>query len=343
MTSFTRRNLLAGASAAALGTMARVGRSAGAVKSKRDLMQEVLNTQARPGYIPAGFFMHFGVKGDAAVKAHLDHFHGTGMDFVKIQFDEQTLQLNEPVKTPQDWNKVPVFAEKWWEPSLYLLRSLVREAKREALMIQTLFSPYQMAKQAVPWRTLLDHARQDPEAVCRGMENITLSLLHFAQAAARAGADGFYTCTQGGETNRFADRALFNRVVKNYDMLLYKEAAQLVPYNIMHVCDYDGSYDDFTPRFQDYPGQVINVPLAANGKPLSLRQAAEIFKRPVMGGLNRLGVLSTGKPEEVKKATIAILNGAPANMVLGADCTVSQKTPIENLRIAIETAHAWRT
>ena len=67
MSSFTRRNMLTGGSAALLGTMAGVGRSAGGVKSKRDLMQQVLNMQAKPGYVPAGFFMHFEVKGDAAV------------------------------------------------------------------------------------------------------------------------------------------------------------------------------------------------------------------------------------------------------------------------------------
>ncbi len=360
MTELTRRELLQGASAVSLGALAEVGmtapraataaqgarpgRPSGPARSKRDLMIAVLNMEARPGYIPAGFFMHFGVKGDAAIKAHLDHFRGTGMDFVKIQFDEQTLSQppGNPIKAPQDWSKFPVYPEKWWEPSLYLLRGLVREAKSEALIIQTLFSPYQMAKQAVPWKTLVEHARQDPEAVCRGMENITLSLLHFAQAAARAGVDGFYMCTQGGETNRFAERALFARAVKNYDMLLCKEAMQLAPCNIMHICDYDGSYDDFAPRFQDYPGHVVNVPLEADGKPFSLRQAADIFKRPVMGGLNRQGVLAKGSPEEVRKAAAEALRDAPANVVLGADCTVDAKTPIENLRAAIRTAHEFR-
>jgi uroporphyrinogen decarboxylase len=345
MNSFTRRNLMRGAAMGSLAPLVsgRRARSAPA-PSKREYMQQVLNMSARPGYVPAGFFMHFGVKGDAAVKAHLDHFRGTGMDLVKIQFDEQTLQQppNNPVKTPQDWSKFPVYTEKWWEPSLYLLRGLVREAKSEALIVQTLFSPYQMAKQAVPWKTLVEHAKQDPDAVCRGMENITLSLLHFAQAAARAGADGFYMCTQGGETNRFAERTLFSRAVKNYDMFLYKEAMQLVPYNIMHICDYDGSYDDFAPRFQDYPGHLINVPLAAEGKPFSLRQAADLFKRPVMGGLNRQGILVTGTPEEVRKATLDVLKDAPANVVLGADCTVSAKIPRENLKIAIKTAHEFR-
>jgi uroporphyrinogen decarboxylase len=341
----TRRNLLKAAAVAPLAGMktAVARQSAGRPKSKRDLMQEVLHMEARPGYVPAAFFMHFGVTGDAAVKAHLDHFRGTGMDFVKIQMDEQSLPANNQVKTPQDWSKIPVCTEKWWEPSLYLLKSLIREAKPEALIIQTLYSPYQLAKQAVPWKVVVEHAKQDADSVCRGMENITLSLLHFAQAAARLGVDGFYTCTQGGETNRLADRALFQRTVKNYDMLLYKETAQLVPYNIMHICDYDGSYSDFGPRFQDYPGQVINVPLAADGKALSLSQAAAIFKRPVMGGLDRLGMLSTGSVDEVRRAALEVLKDAPANVILGADCTVSAKTPRENLRMAIRTAHEYRT
>ena len=317
--------------------------SAKPARSKRDRMLEVLNMDSKPPYVPAGFFMHFGVRGDAAVKAHLDYFHATGMDFVKIQFDEQTLSPADQVQTPRDWAKLPVLPEKWFESSLYLLKSLVREAKSQALIIQTLYSPYQMAKQAVPVKVLLDHVNQDADSVCRGMENITLSLLHFVQAASRAGVDGFYMCTQGGETNHIADRGLFNRTVKNYDMLLYKEISQLTSYNIMHICDYEGSYADFVPRFLDYPGQVVNVPLSADGNPLSLRQAAGIFKRPVMGGLNRLGIVSTGSPEEVRKAALEVLQDAPANVILGADCTVSAKTPIENLRTAIRTAHEYRT
>jgi len=312
-------------------------------KSKRDLMMKVLDMGKPPQYIPAGFFMHFGVTGDAAVKAHLDYFHATGMDFVKIQFDEQRLETKEPVKTPRDWAKIPILPESWFEPSLYLLKNLIKAAKPEALIIQTLYSPYQMAKQAVPWNVLVEHVNQDAEAVSRGMENITLSLMNFVQAAARLGVDGFYMCTQGGETNRIADRALFNRTIKNFDMMLYKQVTERVPYNIMHVCDYDGSYQGFTSRFQDYPGRVVNVPLSADAQPLSMRRAAEIFKRPVMGGLERLGAISNGTPDQAKAAALEVLKTAPANFILGADCTVNAKAPIENLRTAIQLAHEYRT
>ena len=255
--------------------------------------------------------MHFGVQGNAAVKAHLDYFRATGMDFVKIQFDEQQFAPNKDIKTPKDWAKFPVLSEKWFEPSLYLLQQLVKEAKSEALIIQTLYTPYQMAKQAVPWETLVAHVKEDAEAVSRGMENITLSLMNFVEASARVGADGFYLPTQGGETNRIADRALFNRAIKPHDMFMHKRASELTACNLLHVCDYDGVYEDFASKFHDYPGQVVTIPLIADGKPLSLSQAATIFGRPVMGGLDRHGVLQTGTPEEVKKAAAAVLQARP--------------------------------
>jgi uroporphyrinogen decarboxylase len=311
-------------------------------KSKRDLMMQVLDMSSTPSYIPAGFFMHFGVKGDAAIKSHLEYFRATDMDFLKIQFDELGLPQNDQIKSAKDWAKIPILPEKWFEPALYLLKNLVKEVKSEAMVIQTLYSPYQMAKQAVPWNILVEHVKQDAESVCRGMENITLSIMHFVQAAARLGADGFYTCTQGGETNRIADLSLFNRAIKNFDMILYKEVSQLVPYNIMHICDYDGTYEDFSIRFQDYPGQVINVPLEADNKQLTLAHAAEIFKRPVMGGLDRHGILSKGSPDDVKKATVEVLKNAPSNMILSANCTVDKNIPLENLKTAIKTAHEFR-
>ena len=79
----------------------------GRTKSKRDLVMDVLDRSKTPAYVPAGFFMHFGVTGDAAVKAHLDYFRATGMDFVKIQFDEQQFAPNKYIKTPKDWAKLP--------------------------------------------------------------------------------------------------------------------------------------------------------------------------------------------------------------------------------------------
>ena len=73
------------------------------------------------------------------------------------------------------------------------------------------------------------------------------------------------------------------------------------------------------------------------------KEAAKLFGRPFMGGLERKAELSTGKPAAVRKAAEAVLAQAPDQFILGADCTVLADTPWENLKTAIDTAHGYRS
>ncbi|MEY4382725.1 MAG: hypothetical protein RI995_267, partial [Bacteroidota bacterium] len=66
--------------------------------SNRELMMEFMDKDSRSNHIPGGFFMHFNKKGDEAVKAHLDYYKATKMDFVKIQFDGMSLPLMPEIK-----------------------------------------------------------------------------------------------------------------------------------------------------------------------------------------------------------------------------------------------------
>ncbi len=86
----------------------------------------------------------------------------------------------------------------------------------------------------------------------------------------------------------------------------------------------------------------MNTSLHLAGGPVSAREVARLFNRPFMGGLERLGTIARGSPDEIRKAARAALKDAPERFVLGADCTVPPDTPWENLRIAVETAHEYR-
>ena len=90
-------------------------------------------------------------------------------------------------------------------------------------------------------------------------------------------------------------------------------------------------------------GQSKNVPAGlhrANQTPICWRKGE--IQRPIMGGLDRHGILSTGSPDEVRKATLEALTQAPPNFILSADCTVNRTISMENLRRAIKTAHECR-
>ena len=109
--------------------------------------------------------------------------------------------------------------------------------------------------------------------------------------------------------------------------------------SILHVCDYQGSYDDLSP-FLDYPGHIVNCSLEVGERTLVPVEAATLFKRPFMGGLQRKGVLATGGKTDIEAAAEAVLEQAPEQFVLAADCTVPAETSWSNLRTAVDVAHS---
>ncbi len=311
--------------------------------NKRDVVLSLLDANKKPEYIPAAFFLHFDPVyhfGQAAVDKHLEYFHYTGMDIVKIQYERGFPHLPE-IKRPEDWAKMPLYRLDFYEPQLRVVEGLVKAAKAEALIILTLYSPFMCAAHTTSDATITEHIKENPQAVKRGMETITESLMQFVKAAIRLGLDGFYTSTQGGESGRFADPALFNECIRPYDLALMQEINRSCNFNILHVCDYQRPYSDLTP-FRDYPGHIVNAPLELTTGEITPKEVARIFRRPYMGGMNRKGILATGSQEQVAEAAEAVLQEAPEHFMLGADCTVPSETPWDNLKTAIEVAHSHK-
>jgi len=308
--------------------------------NKREAVLSLLQPGRQPGFTPAAFFLHFDPayqRGQAAVNKHLEYFRYTGMDFVKIQYEHRFPQLPQ-IQRPQDWGRMPFYKLDFYEEPLRVVEGLVKAAKSEALVILTLYSPFMFAGQTTSDATITAHIKENPEAVKRGMQVITDSLVGFVKECVRLGLDGFYTSTQGGESGRFDDRALFDECIRPYDLALIEEVNRTCIFNILHVCDYRLPYSDLAP-YVDYPGQVVNASLELTGGKISSKQAAALFKRPFMGGLNRLGVLAHGSQAEIRRAAAEALQDAPERFILGADCTVPSETPWENLRTAISVAH----
>jgi uroporphyrinogen decarboxylase len=172
------------------------------------------------------------------------------------------------------------------------------------------------------------------------MEIITESLLIFVRGCVDAGIDGFYHSTQGGETFRFEGSPLFDECIKPYELALMDEIDRTCQFNIMHVCDYAGSYTSYAP-FLDYPGHIVNASLELGSQKLTGQEVAEIFGRPFMGGLDRHGIIASGSPDEIKTAVQAACRTAPAEYILGADCTLPGDINWENIKTAIAAAHAF--
>lgn len=310
--------------------------------NKRDAVLSVLDSSRPQTYIPAAFFLHFPPEyhlGQAAVEKHLEFFRYTGMDFVKIQY-ERKFPTDENILRPKDWAKVAVLKSDFFEPMVETVEGLVKAVGKEALVIVTLYSPFMCAGHVGGNDRLAAHMAEDPDAVNKGMEIVTESLMNFVNACIEAGVDGFYHSTQGYERGRLADPELFHRCVKQWDLYVMSEINARCQFNVLHICDYHAPYDDLDP-FPEYPGSVVNVNPVVGGKRLTGEEICRLFQRPFMGGVERLGKIATGTVEDARQAAREALHQAPARYILAADCTVPSDTPWENLRAAIEEAHRW--
>jgi len=310
--------------------------------NKRDAVLSLLYDGAPSGYVPAAFFMHFDRgyhQGQAAIDKHLEYFRATGMDFVKIQY-EQSLPPGPPIRKPEDWAQIPRYAESFFEPTLRVVEGLVKAAHDEALVVMTLYSPFMLTMQLAGGVDLVQHLRENPDAVAKGLAHMTENELNLVRGCMRAGVDGFYASTQGGETFRFGSADFFQRYIKPTDLAVWNEIKGCA-FNILHVCDYVGGYSDLTP-FLDYPGHVVNCSLKLGDRTLLPTEVAQLFGRPYMGGLERKGVIATGSADEIRAAARGVLDQAPQRFILAADCTVPSDTPWDNLKAAIDTAHQYR-
>jgi uroporphyrinogen decarboxylase len=308
--------------------------------NKRDTLLSLISSTTKPDYTPAAFFLHFGPdykEGQAAIDKHLEFFNYTGMDLLKIQY-EQTVPT-ATIQHSADWANVPVCSAEHFEPTIRVVEGLVKAAKGEALAVLTLYSPFMWAKQTASEEVLTAHLWENPEAVKKGLEIMTENVLTLVRACKKAGVNGFYASTQGGESFHYKNSNIFADYIKPTDLTVWDELKSC-EFNILHVCDYEGGYDDLTP-FLDYPGQVVNCSLKLDDRTLTPKEASDLFKRPFMGGLERKGALATGTPDQVVAETKALLAQAPEHFMLGADCTVPGDTSWDNLKAAIDTAHGY--
>ena len=307
--------------------------------NKRERLLQWLAGKTDPSYTPAAFFLHFDPQyknGSASAKRHLEFFHQTGMDFLKIQF-EQTYQRQEFLEKPADWSKLALRKIDFYEPLLQTVRELVKSRKKDALILMTLYSPFMSAGQCATAPVLKSHLEENPDAVKRGLEILTESQLIFLRACIKAGVDGFYMSTQGSEKGRFAP-AIFANYVKPFDLVGMKEATAACPFNILHVCDYVAPYQHYDAVL-DYPGHVVNCNTKLTGGELPPNEIAKLFKRPYMGGLDRHGILANGTPAQVENEIKRVVKSAPGQFILGADCTVAAETDWKRLHHAIAVAH----
>lgn len=308
--------------------------------NKRDAIFSLIEGKRLDGYVPSAFFVHFGEgykTGDAAVNRHLEYFQTIDMDFIKVQYEAE-FPLLDTIKRPEDWEKIPFYKKDFYEKQLYVVKELVKKGKKSAPVIATLYSPFMSAGHSATGEVLTAHLKSDPEKVKKGMDIILESTLIFANECIKLGVDGFLSSTQGGEGFRFQDPSIFNTYVKPYDLVLMNRINEACECNVLHICDYVGDYDNLAP-FVDYPGQIVNCSMKVANQMLQPADFLKQFNRPVFGGLEKRGPISQNSPETLTKEVQRVLQQAPEQFILGAECALLGNIDWKQVRKVVDMAH----
>lgn len=312
---------------------------------KIERMKAVLSGKT-PDATPAGFWFHYksDYTIDQMVDAHMELYKKTDMDIVKIMQDYQYPVIGS-ITTPKDWYKIKVLdtSSKEFKKMEEIIKKIADRVGGEAMIFQTMFSPFKAAAIAFGDELLMTHSKENPEAVVAGVKIISDALAEWAEGYLNAGADGIYYSAQFAEVGRFTYDE-WAKLIKPSDIQILEVADQKESkYNILHICgepEYD--FQTHVDRYGEYPADIVNWSVKDNH--YSLKRGHDFFKKTILGGLDNKGNIINGTDEDIRKEVKNIIGTfGQAGLIIGADCTIQGKNiSLDKIRTAVEAAHNYQ-
>lgn len=316
--------------------------------NKRDRMEALFHGE-KTDRIPAGFWFHYpsDYTPSQHAGAHLKLFRETDQDVLKLMDDNFGHFLTEGIviEKASDWRKIRLPGRDCahYRNMEALIREIVREAGKEAMVFPTVWSPFKIASFTYVFsgssdEKFMEHCKEDPDSVLAGVNAIADVLADWTKGYLDAGADGIYYSGQFSEPARF-EKEEWEHLVKPSDLqILDTVHARDGKYNIVHICgEAEHNFQASPERYGDYPGDLFNWDVHRDN--FSLEQGRDFFQKPILGGLDNHGLLIHGSVDEIEKETRRIIESfGKKGLMIGADCTVPADIPLEKLKAAIRAA-----
>jgi uroporphyrinogen decarboxylase len=310
---------------------------------------------------PVSFWHHFPLEcasGPAAVEAHVRHVERYDLDFLKIMDDNRYPRIGLPddvISQAADLDCLTVLQgdEGSFGRQLELIGELAKRYAGRLLMITTIFNawatlrllteppadkhgPPKLGGDVDPrdegmWRML----RESPSALAQALGTIAASQANFCGRCIEAGADGIFLSVRDDWVDTpETGSGNYDRLVRPTDLTILAGAQRGV-FNMLHVC---GKAVDFG-RFAEYPVHAVNWADRYAGPPLAA--VAATMRPAICGGLDNLGTLASGTPEDcLREVADAIRHVGPRPLIVAPGCTFDPDTVsaanLDAIRQAVE-------
>ena len=285
---------------------------------------------------PFGFWYHFGLQhmpGPHHAEAEIDFYRAYDLDFLKVMSDYPYPLPDgiEAVETEDDWRRIETVGAKdeCWSEQLDALSIIGDAVGKEALFIETIFSPWTTARRMTRRGNIAEARGRCPEALLAAMDAIADSLAGYAKEAIARGASGIFL-SLGAATDDVMSAEEYETWGRPFDLKVL-EAAREAPFNVLHIHGKQIHFDSLL----DYPASAINWSHFAT--PPSLKEGRLRSGRTVMGGIDEAAAAHLSPPEIREQVARAIEEVGTRGLIIAPGCSVPTDTPERSLR-AIKAA-----
>jgi uroporphyrinogen decarboxylase len=259
----------------------------------------------------------------------LDFYRAYEPDFLKVMYDEAyDLPVNyEYVSELKIWRLLEEFDPEigGFGRQLEALRRIRGQLDPEVPVIQTVYSPFHVARR-LAGRRILEDWQREPEAVRYGLNTIAANYRRFAERCLReAVVDGFFFAPQGCEASWMSE-GQYRDMVEPSDRAVL-EILRRAPALILHI---HGEKETYFDLLSAYPCDAISWEDRLAGP--SIAEARRRTSRCLMGGIDHYAARTSPAEEVLRQARDALQQAGGRGFILAPGCTFFNDTPVENLK-----------
>ena len=316
--------------------------------NKVERMKAVFENR-EPDHVPVGFWFHYpkDLSLDERAQAHVDLCREVGTDIIKVMDDNfgQFVTQGITITKPSDWRNIRLPGKdcSHYQHMTELVKRILEKPGGDAMVFPTMWSPFKIASftylcAGSTDQQFMEHCKEDPESIKEGVKILGETLREWIRDYLEIGSSGIYYSGQFSEPQRF-DEETWSQLVKPSDLMVLGATKEMTgKYNIVHICgEVEFGFQSSPRRYTGYPGDLFNWDVHRTD--LSLEEGREVFKTPILGGLDNHGVLLEGSLEEIREESKRVIGAmGKKGFMLGADCTVPATIDWARLKAAAEAA-----
>ncbi|HSB80744.1 MAG TPA: uroporphyrinogen decarboxylase family protein [Candidatus Methylomirabilis sp.] len=211
------------------------------------------------------------------------------------------------------------------------LRAVCAGRGDDAPVLQTIFSPFTLARKVAGPDLVGETMLRDPDRLHAALGVISLTVETYVGACLDAGADGIFFASQTA-TPEVMTPEEHDRFVEPYDLRVLAAARRRGAIVLLHL---HGDRPYLISLAARYPVQALNWHDRRTSP--SLAEAATQVSQCLVGGLDERGAMITATPQEVRaQVQDAVAQCRGRRLIVGSGCVVDLQVPEANLKAARE-------